>query len=107
MQNYIQQTDSAHPNYQYIVIIRVRTQHVQVVLTSTTLAQHCARQVCLLALPLTSASLCALATSQVHQKTAGLGNCGALIVAFPIHDLPRILLSTHAGLVHLVFSGCF
>ena len=87
-------------HYQYIVIIRVRTQHVQVVLsTSTALAQQCARKVCLLAL--TSASFgastpapagvsvihfifhCALATSQVHPKSAGLGNCWALIVAWP------------------------
>ena len=108
MDNYIQQTGNAHLNYEYIVSIRVRTQHVQVVLsTSTTLAQHCARQVCLLALALTSASLsastlmtarhatpaggsvihfifhCALATSHVHPKYAGLGNGGALIVAWP------------------------
>ena len=80
----------------------------QVVLSiSTTLAQHCARQVCLLALELTSAPLvhphlmaarhaapaggnvihlifhCALATSQVHPKSAGLGYCGALIVVWP------------------------
>ena len=101
MQNYIQQTGNAHQqNYQYIVIIRVRTQHVQVVLsTSTTLAQHCVRKVCLLALALalTSASLgastfdgrtargtsrwkchpfhipSAVATSQVPPKS-GLGN---------------------------------
>ena len=32
-------------------------------------------------------SHCALATSQVHPKSAGLGNCGALIVAWP-HTWP-------------------
>ena len=58
MHNYIQQTGNAHPNYEYIVIIRVRTQHVQVaLLTSTKLAQHCARQVFLVVLALASASL--------------------------------------------------
>ena len=105
MQNYTQQTGSAHPNYEYILIPRVRVQHVRYVLfTTTTLAQHCVRQVCLLAL--SSASLgastlhfddctaraggsvvhfifhCALATSQVHLKFAGVGNGGALIVAW-------------------------
>ena len=62
MENYIQQTGNAHINCEYIVIIRVSTQRVQVVLwTSTTLAQHCACYVCLLALALTSASLSAAA----------------------------------------------
>ena len=51
---------------------------------------------------------CALATSHVLPKSAGLRNCGALIVAWQnTHDLLRTLLSTHVGLVHLVLAGCF
>ena len=38
---------------------------------------------------------CALATSQVHPKSAGLGNCGALIVAWPhIWPAPYPTLNT-------------
>ena len=68
MQKYIQQTGNAHPNYEYI---RVRTQHVQVVLsTSITLAHYCGRQVYLLALALTSASLGQLGASTFNDCTA-------------------------------------
>ena len=71
MQKYIQQTGNAHPNYEYIVIIRVRTQHVQVVLsTSTTHAHYCGRQVYLLALARTSASLGQLGASTFNDCTA-------------------------------------
>ncbi len=53
---------------------------------------------------------CALATSHVHPKSAGLRNCGALIVAWP-HTWPASYptLNTCVGLgvVHLVLAGCF
>ena len=72
-----------------ICVVRdgTRKKNVQVVLwTSATLAQHCARQVCLLALALTSASLSASTFDDCTARGTSRWKC------HPFH-IPRLILS--------------